>query len=209
MHFLAAVTIIIPHASIANENTSPYIEVCAKVRENEVDRENVITIALTSRNEIDLASPQNNFAAAGFDYEPNQVVKTLEVGSNIRHFCIEITLLNDNITEENETFALILTTSDTKNLVLQRNLTIITILDSDGWLVIPCCKLSLSFFAGLIASITETIFSVNEDDGAVEVCVSLSAELEATSLILSTRDSTGMHHRGNLVCILWFVLVCR
>lgn len=104
---------------------------CATLKEKEIDREN-ITIILTSRNETDLTSPQTNFAAAGFDYEPNQLVETLEVGSNIREFCIEITLLNDNIAEENETFALLLTTSDVNNLVLTRNRTIITILDTDS-----------------------------------------------------------------------------
>lgn len=49
----------------------------------------------------------------------------------------------------------------------------------------------LSLFAGLIASFPETIFSVSEDGRAVEVCVSLSAEVEAASLMLATRDGSG------------------
>lgn len=113
------------------DETAPYVEVCARLLKEEFDRKN-LTIVLTSRNEIDLASPQTNFAAAGFDYKPNQLVKTLEIGSNTTEFCITIALMNDDITEENETFALILTTLQSKNLVLQRSMTIITILDHDS-----------------------------------------------------------------------------
>ena len=67
--------------------------------------------------------------------------------------------------------------------------------------IMHCYQIFISFIVtAVIATIMFEPISVGEEDGAAEVCVSLSneSELRSSSLILSTRDDSG---NGNLLII--------
>ena len=121
--FLAVATIlsIPPKISIEEFILPPYLQVCATLSVNEKIEKNITTM-LASRNDN---------AIAGIDYELLQKMITFTSGSmNGDEKCITIKLLFDRIIEESEMFALIWTTLD-KQVVLEINITVITIIDTD------------------------------------------------------------------------------
>ena len=124
---LAAATILsIPPKITVEEDILSYLQVCATLSVNDKIAKN-ITIMLASTNDKTSA-----LAMGGFDYELLQKTITFASGSmNGDEECIRIKLLNDTIVEETEVFVLIWATRD-RRVMLQRNLTVITIIDNDG-----------------------------------------------------------------------------
>ena len=113
----------IPDTINVEEGTIPYIQVCATLSVTEDTRKDITILA--SRNDKGLALA----AMDGFDYEFPQTFASGSMNGDKK--CIRITLLDDSIAEEVETFALTWTTLDSR-VVLDKNLTIITIFDNDG-----------------------------------------------------------------------------
>lgn len=123
---LAAATILIPHTIMVEEDALSYLQVCATLSVMDTP-EISTTLMLSSGNYKTLA-----LARAGEDYKFLQETITFPSGSmNGDKKCINVTLLSDTIAEESEMFALIWTTR-ARRVMLERNLTVITIIDNDG-----------------------------------------------------------------------------
>ena len=107
--------------------------------------------------------------------------------------CINITILDDNFIEEDENFTISLTSSDARALI-RRDVTLVTILDNDGNFLNHCIIMHY-YYVGVIIYLP-SMLSVNEYDGFVQVCATLSTTRLTTgrrfTIHFATNDSSGI-----------------
>ena len=97
-----------------------------------LDSANVTGTARSTIENILLILCTFMFAAmAGFDYGRLQSVNSFNSYSDNRITCVNISIMDDNALEGNQTLTLALTTFD-PSLIVGRNTTVITIVDNDG-----------------------------------------------------------------------------
>ena len=110
--------------------------------------------------------------------------------------CVNISIVDDNALEGNQTFMVTLTTSD-PDVMLGNNMTAINIVDNDG-IIFYVIIIHLYFIKNTSVDVTVSLpamLRVNEGDGMVRVCVALSA-MEDTernfTIAIATNDGTGI-----------------
>ena len=136
-------------------------------------------------------------ATNGSDYLGVSVDLVFTAGSiNGTMQCLNVTIFDDSLVESNETFTVIMTTSSLV-LILGNNVTTVVIMDNDRMIHVTVKPYSLTLLLLLIAAEVSVpaVLNVTEDEGAVQVCATLSlgTELEVDiTVTLATSDGTGM-----------------
>ena len=101
---------------------------------------NLSTTEATERNFTVMLVSVEETALHGLDFEPITSLITFITGStNGDERCADIIPLADGVVERSQTFNVVLTTEDLR-VVLKRNVTVVTILSSDG--IVNYCVLS-------------------------------------------------------------------
>ena len=109
---------------------------------------------------------------------------------------MNITIIDDDALEWNQDFILSLTSTDTDVIHEQNNKTVIIIVDNDsrfGYLYIKCFK--LLFYVDVTLSVPVMTY-VDEGDGLVQICATLSAieSIERNfTVALATTSGTGKY----------------
>ena len=116
---------------------------------------------------------------------------TFPSGSNSSSICENVTIINDNVLEGEETFSIELTSMDTA-VILGNNRTVITITDNDGIALYIVCSNAIAcqcIVLVVLVNLPATL-NITEDSGTgVEVCVT-SSPVEPTERALTVELTT-------------------
>ena len=121
--------------------------------------------------------------------------------------CIDVSITEDEVLEGDQTFTVILTTSD-PNVLLGNNETTVIIMDSRSEFYFYFADHMTSLLHMLVGPDVSvsvpTRISVGEGDGSVQVCATMSAVEETErdfNITFSTGDSTGTYiHNPQCAC---------
>ena len=124
----------------------------------------------------------NYVSGSGVDYYSNPIIASFNAGANITK--INISVINDNITEETETFNLILTniSSPTGQVVLgsiSKAATGSIIDDTSKLMYISVCGFNLFCIYYVVTTIkfNDSMYNINESSRAVQLVLLLSNPL--------------------------------
>ena len=131
------------------------------------------------------------------DYD--SVTESLTLSFGAQRECINITIRDNAVVENNRIFSVVLSTTD-QRLVLGIDMSEVLIRDDDSepdfeWKPFPSVyvpNLHLPFFAAVVANIPQTSILASEASGAASVCVSISEEVarELTFVVTPNADGT-------------------
>jgi len=147
---------------------------------------------LTFIDDVVLYHPPIIAAIAGLDFTSISSDKTFPSGSiSNTTLCVNISILEDTLLEDNETFTLTLTASD-PHVLLANNVTSITIVDAGKVVVISVSATEYIVINGqyddgpidVSVGFSSNEFTTSEADGSVEVCVSVTGGRIGTEVVI-------------------------
>ena len=111
----------------------------------------------------------------------------------------EVLIINDDVLEDNQTFNVVLSTTDS-DILLDIASTTITIVDNDGKIHSSLPSLSVPFqvcvhcfISDVTVGLQQSSYSVSEDDQDLMICVILSGQFEREVVVsICTEDGSAL-----------------